>query len=62
MSLAQRVSLMAGALVAALLVFIVLQGATQEVETQTEDRSGETVERSSFPTPDRREFAEARSS
>jgi hypothetical protein len=41
MSFAQRVSLVAAALMSTLLVFIVLQGATQEIETRTDrDRAG----------------------
>ena len=37
MSITQRITLIAGALVATLVIFIVFQGATQEVVTQTED-------------------------
>ena len=44
---------MAGALVATLVIFIVLQGTTQEVETQTEDQG---AEQPSFPAPGDREF------
>jgi hypothetical protein len=53
MSRAQRVSLMVGALAVTLLLFLVLQGATQEVETQTEDRADGGAERPSFPTKKR---------
>ncbi len=56
MSLAQRVSLLAAVLAATLLVFVVLQGATQEVETQTDNRAGD-AEQPSFPTPSDEEFA-----
>src|SRR5215210_8424591 len=58
MALAQRMSLMAGALVAALLVFVVLQSATHEGETQTDARSGGDAEQPSFPTPDDEKFAQ----
>ena len=54
MSLTQRISLLAGALVAALVIFIALQGATQEVETQTEP--GVAAEQPSFPAPANREY------
>ena len=37
MSITQRITLIGGALVATLVIFIVFQGATQEVVTQTED-------------------------
>ncbi len=57
MSLAQRVSLLAAVLTATLLVFVVLQGATQEVETQTDNRAGSSAEQPSFPTPSDEEFA-----
>src|SRR5215217_7585181 len=53
MSITQRIALMAGALVATLVIFIVLQGTTQEVETQTEDQG---AEQPSFPAPGDREF------
>ena len=49
MSPAQRMSLLAGTLAAFLLVFIVLQGATQEVDPQTE---GEVAaEQPTYPSP-----------
>ncbi len=48
---------MAGALAATFLAFIVLQGSTQEVETQTDNRAGSDAEHPSFPTPSREEFA-----
>jgi len=53
MSITQRIALIAGALVATLVIFIVLQGTTQEVETQTEDQG---AEQPSFPAPGDREF------
>jgi hypothetical protein len=56
MSLAQRVSLLAAVLTATLLVLVVLQGAMQEVETQTDNRAGD-AEQPSFPTPSDEEFA-----
>ncbi|MCA1719146.1 MAG: S8 family serine peptidase, partial [Actinobacteria bacterium] len=43
---------------ATLLLFIVLQGATQEAETQTESRTDDAAERPSFPAPGDEEFAE----
>jgi hypothetical protein len=52
MSITQRISLIAGALVATLVIFIVFQGATQEVKTQTEAAG----EQPSFPAPADREF------
>ena len=57
MSLAQRVSLLVAALTATLLVFVVLQGATQQVETQTDNRADSAAEQPSFPTPSDEEFA-----
>jgi hypothetical protein len=57
MSLAQRVSLLAAVLTATVLVFVVLQGATQEVETQTDNQAGGDAEQPSFPTPSDEEFA-----
>ena len=56
-SLAQRISLSVGALVATLMVAVTVQGATQEVESQT-DGQGEAREQPSFPAPNGREFAE----
>jgi thermitase len=56
MTPAQRVSLLAAVLTATLLVLVVLQGATQEVETQTDNRAGD-AEKPSFPTPSDEEFA-----
>src|SRR5215211_9156167 len=56
-SLAQRISLSVGALVATLMVAVTVQGATQEVESQTNGQ-GEAREQPSFPAPDGREFAE----
>ncbi len=52
MSKTQRISLIAGALVATLVIFIVFQGATQEVKTQTEAAG----EQPSFPAPADKEF------
>jgi hypothetical protein len=57
MSLAQRVSLLAAVLTATVLVFVVLQGATQEVETQTDNQAGGDAEQPSFPIPSDEEFA-----
>ncbi len=57
MSLAQRVCLLAAVLTASLLVFVVLQGATQDVETQTDNQAGGRAEQPSFPTPSDEEFA-----
>jgi thermitase len=48
---------LAAVLTATLLVFVVLQGATQEVETQTDNRAGSSAEQPSFPTPSDEEFA-----
>jgi thermitase len=56
-SLAQRISLSVGALVATLMVAVTVQGATQEVESQTGPQ-GEAREQPSFTAPDGREFAE----
>src|SRR5918992_3882323 len=56
MSRAQRISLMAGALAATLLLFIVLQGATQEVETQPQQQA-DVREQSTYPPTDGSEFA-----
>ena len=55
MSITQRITLLAGALTAALVIFVVYEGATQEVETQTENQ-GATGEQPSFPAPSDREF------
>src|SRR5215211_7148687 len=55
MSITQRFTLIIGALVATLIIFIVFQGATQEGETQTENQST-TAEQPSFPAPGDREF------
>jgi thermitase len=55
MSMTQRISLIAGALVAALVIFIVFEGATQEVKTQTENRDA-AGDQPSFPAPGDREF------
>jgi len=55
MSPAQRTSLLAGALTAILFLFIVLQGATQEVDTQTE--GGGAVEQPTYPPPSDEQFA-----
>jgi thermitase len=54
MSPAQRISLLAGTLAAFLLVFIVLQGATQEVDTQTEGEGA--AEQPTYP-PGEDQFA-----
>ena len=55
MSPAQRMSLLAGTLAAFLLVFIVLQGATREVDTQTEGE--EAAEQPTYPPPGDEQFA-----
>ena len=53
MSITQRMTLIAGALVGTLVIFVVFQGATQEVETQTENQG---AEQPSFPAPGDGEF------
>jgi thermitase len=55
MSPAQRMSLLASTLAAFLLVFIVLQGATREVDTQTEGE--EAAEQPTYPPPGDEQFA-----
>ncbi len=57
MSAALRVSLLAGTLVALSLVLVIFQGATQEVDTQTEGQADDAAERPSFPAPGDGEFA-----
>jgi thermitase len=53
LSLTQRISLIACALLAALVCFLVYGSATQKVKTQTE---GAAAEQPSFPAPDEREY------
>ncbi len=53
MSAAQRVSLLAGALLAFSLILIILQSTTQEVETQSEGAADQPT----FPPTEAREFA-----
>src|SRR5215210_2127203 len=57
MSLAQGVSSFVAALTATLLVLLVLQGSTQEAETQTDNRTGSNAGQPSFPTPNDEEFS-----
>jgi len=55
MSLTQRISLLAAALAASLVILIIFQSATQEAKTQTE-RGDATAERPSFPAPSDGEY------
>jgi thermitase len=55
MSLTQRISLLAAALAASLVILIIFQSATQEAKTQTE-RGGAAAEQPSFPTPSDGEY------
>ena len=52
MSLVQRLNLIAGALLAALVCFVAYGGVTQQASTQTKG----AVEQPSFPAPDEPEF------
>jgi hypothetical protein len=61
MSAAQRVSLVAGTLVATLAVLVIFQSATQEVKTQAEGGGFSAAERPTYPPTDTREFAGGRS-
>ncbi len=57
MSTAQRVSLLAGALAALSLILLIFQGATQDVETRTED-DGSGAEQPTYPPTTTGKFAE----
>ncbi len=57
MSVAQRASLLAGALAALSLILLIFQGATQDVETRTEG-SGSGAEQPTYPPTTTGDFAE----
>ena len=60
MSFVQRISLLAGVLAASVICFIVLQSATQEVETQTEGDGGSGNAQPTYSAPSEEEFAAGR--
>ena len=59
MSLPQRIGLLAGTLSTILVLLIIFQSATQEVEPQTEG-GGSAAEQRAYPPTNSREFAEGR--
>ena len=56
----QRISLLAGVLVATVICFIFFQSATQEVETQTEADGGSGTAQPTYSSPSEEEFATGR--
>ena len=60
MSFVQRISLLAGVLAATVICFIVLQSATQEVETQTGGDGSSGTAQPTYPVPSDEEFAAGR--